>query len=76
MAQLPYRGSQGPFGMPGNAGISVGINGGVPDATSASAYGNAVASSTPTAQPVFWMIVAMVIGTVGLAYAAHIRVGK
>lgn len=72
--QLPYRGSQGPYGMPGNASVSAGIGGGTPDTTSANAYGQAAASSPPTQQPVFWMIVAMAIGFTGLAWGAHIRV--
>jgi hypothetical protein len=74
MAQLPYRGSQGPYGIPGNQGQSAGINSGVPDATSAHAYGQAVASGSPSGQPLFWMVVAMVIGVAMLAYGAHMRV--
>src|ERR1035437_6095938 len=72
----PYQGSAGAYGVPGNMGVSGGINGGGSQTGTAAQYGEVAAASSPEAQPAFWVLVLMVVGFAGLAWASHSRAMK
>ena len=75
--QLPYPGSAGPYGVPGNTSVGSSVpnsatNSAVDEAVS---YGQAAAKSSPTQQPVFWAFVATMLAVVLFGFLAHGRIG-
>lgn len=71
---LVQAGSASPYGVPNTQGALTVPGPSTNDAQGALNYGSQTATQPPLDQPILWAFIFTMIGVVGLAWIAHIRV--